>query len=70
MAAKVWLPNGQNIINEAKLRIYLLDQPAPDKTLSDEPGKEKERRRKLEELEKRAPSPLILTHMSSLGDSY
>ena len=36
--------------------------PAPDNTFSDEPGKEKERRRKLEELEKRAPSPLTLTH--------
>ena len=44
--------------------------PAPDKTFSDEPGNEKERRRKLEELEKRAPSPLTLTHISSLDDSY
>ena len=43
--------------------------PAPDKTFSDDPGKEKDRRRKLEELEKRAPSPLILTHNSSLDDS-
>ena len=44
--------------------------PAPDRTFSEEPGKEKERRRKLEELEKRAPSPLTLTHISSLVDSY
>ena len=44
--------------------------PAPDNTFSDEPGKEKERRRKLDELEKRAPSPLTLTHISSLDDSY
>ena len=43
--------------------------PVPDKTFSDEPGTEKERRRKLEELEKRAPSPLTLTHVSSLDDS-
>ena len=42
--------------------------PVPDKTFSDEPGN-KERRRKLEELEKRAPSPLTLTHTSSLDDS-
>ena len=42
--------------------------PAPDKTFSDEPGNEKERR-KLEELEKRAPSPLTLTHTSTLDDS-
>ena len=38
--------------------------------LTDEPGKEKERRRKLEELEKHALSPLTLTHNSSLDDSY
>ena len=43
--------------------------PAPDKTFSDDPGKENERRRKLEELENRAPSPLILTHTSSLVGS-
>ena len=44
--------------------------PAPDKTFSDDPGKENERSRKLEELENRAPSPLILTHTSSLAGSY
>ena len=44
--------------------------PAPDKTFSEDPGKENERRRKLEVLEKRAPSPLILTHTSSFGHSY
>ena len=62
MAAKVWLPNVPNQINGAKVNnnLRLLDQPAPDKTFSDEPGK----REKLEELEKRTPSPLILTHTS------
>ena len=44
--------------------------PAPDNTFSDGPGKMKDRRRKLDEVEKRAPSPLILTHISSLEDSY
>ena len=42
--------------------------PVPDNTFSDEPGNEKERR-KLEELENRAPSPLTLTHISSFADS-
>lgn len=35
--------------------------PALDRTFSKLPGSEKESSRKLEELEKRAPSPLILT---------
>ena len=35
--------------------------PALDRTFSELPGSEKESDRKLEELEKRAPSPLILT---------
>ena len=35
--------------------------PALDRTFSELPGSEKESSRKLEELEKRAPSPLILT---------
>ena len=44
--------------------------PAPDKTFSDEPGN-KERRRKLEELEKRAPSPLTLcTCLSQIKHTY
>ena len=49
--------------------IIITQLPAPDKTFSDDPGKEKESRRKFEELEKRAPSPLILTHNSSLSNS-
>ena len=44
--------------------------PAPDKTFSNDPGKKKERSRKLEELENQAQSPLILTHTSSFVDSY
>ena len=57
-------------INEANLNcITFLHIPAPENTFSDEPGKEKERRRKLEELEKRAPSPRTLTHISSLDDA-
>ena len=64
MAAKVWLPNVPNQTNGAKVNnnLGLLDQPAPDKTFSDEPGKEKEK--EAGRIRKRAPSPLILTHTS------
>ena len=38
--------------------------PADDKTFSDVPDNDNEMIKKLEELEKRAPSPLIFTHTS------
>lgn len=69
MAAKVWIPTYYTCMNEVRLHIAnaSIHVPVSDNTFSDEQGKEKERSRKLEELEKRAPSPLTLTHSSSLN---
>ena len=59
-------------LNKDKARTFLWPKfwdschnlPAPDNILEAVPGREKERRRKLEELEKRAPSPLNFTQIS------